>query len=152
MSSTNMLKKFARRIWRAKSGSDTVEMIGVVFMLCAFILIGLMLLSYVMEVNIVNMAARQGARNIETSGIADVGRANSEFRTFLGGNPHLSNFNVTLNTSGQIQLTNTFTLVAECSYDIPLVNPGNFSGYTLHLPIKIRSSGMSEVYWSGLGH
>lgn len=149
-----MLKKAIsklRNLHAQKDGSDTIEMVGAVAILCVFILIGLMLLSYIMGANVVSMAARQVARNIETSGYADVAKANADFANFLRSNTYLSNLQVTLSTTGKVQLTDTFRVTASCTYDIPLVNPGNYSGYTLHLPIKISSMGMSEVYWSQKG-
>lgn len=141
-----------RKLHANTDGSDSIEMIGAVAMLCVFILIGITLLSYVIETNLVNMAVRQVARNIETSGIADSSKANAQFAKYVGNKKNIeipANGGVKLSTSGKIQLTDTFRVEASCYYKIPLINPGNFTGYTIKLPIKVTSMGMSEVYWSG---
>lgn len=136
----------------AKGGSEATEMVATTAMLVVFIMVGIMFLSYVMEVSLVNTATKKVVRGIEITGIANQSIMDTNFDHFLGNNPQLLNkkvriSNVTYVSGNKIQLKQTFRVTGSCTYRITLINPGSFTGYSLDLPISSSISGMSEVYW-----
>lgn len=129
-------------------GSEAIEMVTTVAMLVVFIMIGIMFLTYVVNLNLVNTATKQVVRSIEVTGVANQMQMRDRFNEFLGSNPQLTDRRVELKNAspGNIQLKQTFQVVGSCTYRVPLINPGSFDGYTITLPIKTTVAGMSEVY------
>ena len=117
-------------------------------------MIALMFLTYVMELNLVNTATKKVVRQIEVTGIAQSSRMSSTFNNMLGTNTQLTNRDVKISNvsyhasgAGHIQLKDTFRVTGTCVYNVKLINPGSFDGYTIRMPIKTTVSGISEVYW-----
>lgn len=149
------------RIWKRlrafhndTGGSEAVEMVSTTAMLMCFILIAMSMLSYVMELNLVNTATKRVVRQIEVTGVANASTMSSTFNQMLGSSTQLANREVKISDvtyhssgTGHIQLKDTFKVTGSCVYNIKLINPGNFSGYTISMPIKTSVTGISEVYW-----
>lgn len=139
-----------------KDGSDSIEMIAATAMLCAFIIIGLMILTYVAELNAVNFAAKRCARQIEITGVVDEQLMREQFDAYLRDSETLTNRMISVSdvsyipglSENRVQLKDTFRVNASCFYVVQLINPGNFEGYSIMLPIRTSVSGMSEVYYS----
>ena len=145
-----------------RDGSEAVEMVYTTASLLAFILVALMVFSYVFAQYQVTMATRRICRNIEVTGqVPRDSEMLETFKGFLSGecfsrNSHeicISNVNVPREDADryrsrrQIQLTGTFTITGKCKYVIQLLNPGSFTGYSIKLPLASTVTGMSEVYF-----
>lgn len=147
------MKEKIKAFWKDKDGSEATEMVATTAMLVCFILIAVMILSYLMAYNNVNFATKRVARNVEVTGIADTSNMLAQFNSMLGDNEtlidrRLSLTNVTYTAGNRIQLKDTFRVTTRCNYIIQLINPGSFDGYRLTLPIRCSVTGMSEVYIS----
>lgn len=135
-----------------KKGSEAIEMVTTSAMMIALIIVGLMILSYAIEWNNVSFAAKRVCRNIEVTGqVSDI---QSKFNTLIGSTSTVTDRSIEVNNveyfdaaSKKIQLKKTFRLSATVTYNIPLINPGSFTGITVRMPIKTSVTGMSEVYW-----
>ena len=148
------IKRKVKNFHADTNGSEAIEMVSTTAMLICFIMIALMFLTYVMELNLVNTATKKVVRQIEVTGIAQNSRMTSTFNSMLGANAQLTNRNVSISNvtyhssgAGHIQLKDTFRVTGTCVYNVKLINPGNFEGYTIRMPIKTTVSGISEVYW-----
>lgn len=135
-----------------KGGSEATEMVATTAMLVVFIMVGIMFLSYIVELNLVNTATKKVVRGIEITGIANQSTMESNFEHFVGNNPQLLDrkvriSNVTYISGNKIQLKQTFRVTGSCTYRITLINPGSFTGYVIDMPISSTIAGMSEVYW-----
>lgn len=134
------------------SGSDTIEMIYSTAAMVAFILVGLVFFTYLVELNQCNTATKRVVREIEVTGEANASRMDSTFDYYMGGGRSISNKKVKISgvsyiSGRRIQLMDVFTVTGSCDYRLTLMNPGNYSGFTIDIPIVSRVSGMSEVYW-----
>lgn len=135
-----------------KRGSEATEMVATTAMLVVFIMVGIMFLSYVMELSLINTATKKVVRGIEITGIANQSVMEDNFDHFVGNNPQLLDkevriSNVTYVSGNKIQLKQTFRVTGSCIYRVTLINPGGFTGYSIDMPISSTVSGMSEVYW-----
>lgn len=148
--------KGIKAMWSNKQGSEAMEMVSTAAMLLALILSALMILSFMVEVNIVHTATKRVVRNIETTGIASSSAMQTEFDRILGSSALLQNRDVSISNTtfvagdasyGHIQLKRTFKVTGSCVFEIPLVNPGGITAFSIKLPIKTAVTGMSEVYW-----
>lgn len=147
------LKEKLRMFHRDTDGSEVVEMVWTTMQLVCFVMIALMLLTYVMQLTIVNTATKKVVREIEVTGKATQSAMNSRFNEMLGSSDQLTDKSVSIsnvtfmNGTRQIQLKRTFTVTGKCTYRVDLVNPGDISGFFINMPIVTRVSGMSEHYW-----
>lgn len=151
-----MLYKWRKKLCAFREdtdGSEVVEMVWTTMTLVCFIMIGLMLLSYVMQLTVVNTATKKVVREIEVTGMATQATMNARFNEMLGTSAQLTDRSVSISNvsyvdgTSQIQLKRTFMVTGKCTYTVDLVNPGNITGWQIPMPIVSRVSGMSEVYW-----
>lgn len=146
-------KKKLRKFHQDTDGSEVIEMVWATMMLVCFIMIGLMLLTYVMQLTIVNTATKKVVREIEVTGQATQSTMNARFNEMLGSSDQLIDRSVSISNvsyvdgTNKIQLKRTFMVTGKCTYTVDLVNPGNITGWQIPMPIVSRVSGMSEVYW-----
>lgn len=147
------LGKKLRAFHKDTDGSEAIEMLSTTAMLVCFILIGLMFLSYVMQLTMVNTATKKVVREIEVTGIANQTTMSSQFNEMLGSSTQLKDRSVSISNvtfeSGteRIQLKRTFMVTGKCTYTVSLINPGHITGWSIDMPIVSRVSGMSEMYW-----
>ena len=146
-------KKKLRAVHEDTDGSEVVEMVWTTMTLVCFIMIGLMLLTYVMQLTVVNTATKKVVREIEVTGQATQSTMNARFNEMLGTSAQLTDRSVSISNvsyvdgTSQIQLKRTFMVTGKCTYKVTLVNPGNITGWSIDMPIVSRVSGMSEHYW-----
>lgn len=145
-----------KAIWKDEQGSEATEMVATMAMLLALILSALMILSYVVEYNAVHTATKRLTRGVETTGIVSAPTMRADFNRMLGSSSLLQNRSVEITNAtyvygnanyGRIQLKRTFKVTGSCVFEIPLVNPGGITAFSLRLPISTSVTGMSEVYW-----
>lgn len=143
------MKKGIASFFKNREGSDSLEFVWTTAMLCTFILVALLCLTYVMELNTVNFATKKVVREIETTGVVNQARMDQIFGQYVGRSSQIRNKTVTCDKPDgtEIPLTRTFWVVGSCIYDVPLIKPGNFDGFTISMPIASRVGGMSEVYF-----
>lgn len=143
-------KKKIVQFYNDKDGSEAVEMVTTTAMLVFFIIIAISIFSYVIQLNNVNYATKQVARQVEVSGTYNQSRAQSLFDSCTSTsleNKKVSISNVSFVHGNKIQLKDTFRITGKCTYVIQLINPGSFTGYKVIMPITCVVTGMSEVYW-----
>ena len=148
----NSIKKKIVDFWNDTEASDTTEMIMTTAMLSVLIICAIMLLSYAVEFNNVAHATKRVTRGVEVTGYANVADMNSKFDTMLGSSAQIVNRRVelvdgTFMSGSRVQLKDTFKVKGACDYNIPLINPGNFSGLEITMPIEVVVTGISEVYF-----
>lgn len=151
-----MIKRIRRKaaaLWENQDGSEAIEMVWSTATLASFILIGLMFLTYVVELNLVNTATKRVVRNIEVTGAVSTHEMNRIFNDFLGPTTSLTDRKIEISNveycqGNKIQLKDTFRCTGSATYVVPLIEPGHFSEFKISLPIKTAVSGMSECYWS----
>lgn len=145
-----------KAIWKNEQGSEATEMVATMAMLLALILSALMILSYVVEYNAVHTATKRLTRGVETTGIVSAPTMRADFNRMLGSSSLLQNRSVEITNAtyvygnanyGHIQLKRTFKVTGSCVFEIPLVNPGGITAFSIRLPISASVTGMSEVYW-----
>ena len=147
------LRKKLRTFHKNTDGSEAIEMLSTTAMLVCFILIGLMFLTYVMELTMVNTATKKVVREIEVTGVANQSTMSSRFDEMLGSSTQLKDRSVSISNvtfeggTNRIQLKRTFMVTGKCTYTVSLINPGHITGWSIDMPIVTRVSGMSEVYW-----
>ena len=151
-----MLYKWKKKLLafhKDTDGSEVMEMVSTTIMLVCFIMIGLMFLTYVMQLTVVNTATKKVVREIEVTGQATQSAMNDRFNEMLGTSAQLTDRSVSISNVSymdgisKIQLKRTFMVTGKCTYKVTLINPGNITGWSIDLPIVSRVSGMSEVYW-----
>ena len=135
-----------------QDGSESIEMVYSTAVLISFILVALMVMTYIFALNNVRLATRRICRDIEVTGIvASQIELDNTFRSALSSSQYsghdidvtnLSGFNI---AGYQVDFLDTFIVRGHCDFEIPLLNPGTFTGYTISLPITIQLSGLSEV-------
>ena len=163
MKKENKICDRIREFINDRDGSEAVEMVYTTASLMAFILVALMVFSYVFAQYQVTMVTRRICRNIEVTGQVPRELEMLEtFKDFLSGEcfsrgsheisvydvhvPHIDDEDRYIRDR-QIQLTGTFTVTGKCEYVIQLLNPGSFTGYSIKLPLASTVTGMSEVYF-----
>lgn len=146
-------KKKLRKFHQNTDGSEVIEMVWTTMMLVCFIMIGLMLLTYVMQLTVVNTATKKVVREIEVTGQATQSTMNARFNEMLGSSDQLKDRSVSISNvsfmsgTNHIQLKHTFMVTGKCTYTVSLINPGNITEVSIDMPIVSRVSGMSEWYW-----
>lgn len=145
------IKKTAKKLAKATGGSDTTEMLMTTAMTIVFILVAMMFMTYIIEVTIVNTATKKVVRSIETTGIVDRTVLTQKFNSYLGNSPQIQDKKLDFSEVGgsNVNLKGLFKVTGSCTYVVPLINPGNFEGYSIRVPIKTTVTGMSEVYFGG---
>ena len=93
-----------------KSGSEVIEMVWTTMMLVCFIMIGLMLLTYVMQLTIVNTATKKVVREIEVTGQATQSTMNARFNEMLGTSDQLTDRSVSISNVSYVDGTNKIQL------------------------------------------
>jgi len=103
---------------------------------------------YIMQYYKASYVCRRVVRSIEISGLYD----EAETRSLISSlsNSDMEDINVQVDavyySGNKIQLRQTFTVTLRGSYRIAILTLGG-SPVSLDLPIKVKATGMSEVYW-----
>lgn len=137
-----------RRLLRRKDGDSAVEFIMTSAVLILVFAMLVSALVYVTQYYNASFICRKVARSIEVSGQYNAAEVNAI--TDDHGGDALSNLRVQVTASyfsgRKIQLRDSFTVTLTADYRIAILRFGSSPLY-LDLPIKVRLTGMSEVYW-----
>lgn len=149
----NSMKKKINSIIQDKDGSETLEMVYGVAVMIAFVLVAIMFMSYIFAASDVNLAVRRICRDIEVSGqVKSQAELDRQFKSYLSGEG-FKEHKIEVKQSGhtvdgqKLDFLSIFEVYGHCEFTVPLINPGNFTGYKLAIPISIRVTGMTEVEW-----
>ena len=142
------VRRKLRGILRDRRGNSAVEFIFTTAMLILLVAVLISALVYISQYFNASFITRRVVRTIEICGKYD----EQEIRTLtdeLGG-ATLENLSVTVDAnylSGRkIQLKDSFTVRLSAIHRIQILTLGS-SPVSVDLPIRIRLSGRSEVYW-----
>ena len=104
-----MLHKWKKKLstfHQDTDGSEVIEMVWTTMMLVCFIMIGLMLLTYVMQLTVVNTATKKVVREIEVTGQATQATMNARFNEMLGSSAQLKDRSVSISNVSFMSGTN----------------------------------------------
>ena len=136
------------KVLRDRKGDAAIEFIMVTAMLILVFSVLVTALVYVTQVYSASYITRRVVRQIETTGEYNEHTVQSLVKE-LGGDA-LSGVNIQVEAgycSGKkIQLRDGFSVTLTANYPVRIVQFGS-SVISLDLPIQIRLSGRSEVYW-----
>lgn len=131
-----------------KKGDGAVSFILTTAMLVLLFATLLSTMIYVMNYYNTGYACRRIVRGIETTGAYDAAYANQIIDQL--DSPDLEDLDVSVNASyfsgSKIQLRNPFTVTVTGNYIIKILQLGE-TPIIVTLPIEVKMSGMSEVYW-----
>ncbi len=137
------------RLRNKRKGSDTMEMVVHTAFYMVLILMIFLILIYMVEYCLVNFATNACARDIETTGVIPA-NLETKFKDILGTTEFLPRTERHISVSPRktrYQLKDTFSVTGEAVYRIHIIKPGLFEGFYVSLPIRVRVTGMSEVYF-----
>ena len=142
------VSKGIKRLLHSKKGDAAIEFIMVTAMLILVFSVLVTALVYVTQVYNASYITRRVVRQIETTGEYNEHTVQSLVKE-LGGDA-LSGVKIQVEAgycSGKkIQLRDGFSVTLTANYPVRIVQFGS-SVISLDLPIQIRLSGRSEVYW-----
>ena len=150
----NEIIRKVKAFLKARDGSEALEMVYSACALCFIILTAMLIIGYALQTNQVSYAAKRTARYVEVGGTATQRELNIMLREML---PNADKLGATVSVENatwygnsvyrKIQLRDGFTIKIKAYYEVPLAVPGADSAVKLRLPITVRVSGQSEVYW-----
>ena len=133
---------------RSKKGSSAVEFIMTAAMLILTFAVLISALIYVTQYYNASYICRRVVRTIEVTGEYDAATVNA-LANELGGRA-MQNLAVQVEAhyfrGHRIQLRDQFTVRLTANYTIPIIQFGRRS-VDVRLPIRIKLSGRSEVFW-----
>lgn len=144
------LKLWFSKMLRGKAGNTIVDTLVGFAVQMGVLIVALFALAYMANALKVYFACNKVARSIEVSGIVDA-RTYAIVDEFAG-----ESLPVTVDidaqyydaAAGKIQLRDSFKVTLSSSYAIPIIMPlTGGAPVTIHVPIKISMTGISEVYW-----
>lgn len=134
---------------RSKKGDAAVEFVMTAAMLILTFALLISAMIYVTEYYTASYICRRVVRTIEVTGEYDAAAVNS-LADELGGRS-LDDLTITVNADyckkTCIQLRDEFRVTLKAGYTIRILQFGGGRPVTLKLPIQIRLSGRSEVFW-----
>ena len=143
------VKERIKALVHHKRGDAAVEIIPTAAMLILIFAVLVSAMIYVTQYYNASYICRRAVRTIEVQGEYNEQSIHA-LANELGGN-NLSGLRITVTasykTGHKIQLRNEFTVKLEAYYPIKILMLGQDYPLELQLPIKIKLSGRSEVYW-----
>jgi hypothetical protein len=140
--------KKLRSLLREKKGDEAVSFLMTTAMLVLIFAVLVSGLIYIMQYYNASYMCRRVVRSIEISGIYDETEAGDLI--FSMSNSDMENINVQVDavyySGNKIQLRQTFSVTLTGSYRITILTLGE-NLITVDLPIRVKVTGMSEVYW-----
>lgn len=137
-----------RALLKQKKGDGAVSFILTTAMLVLLFATLLSTMIYIMNYYNTGYACRRIVRGIETTGAYDEAYANQVLNQL--DSPDLEDLDVSVNASyfsgSKIQLRSPFTVTVTGNYTITILQLGE-TPITVTLPITVKMSGMSEVFW-----
>ena len=137
-----------RGLLRSRHGDAAVEFISTAAMLILLVSALVTMLVYVTHFYTASYVCRRVVRTIEVTGEYDARRI-TELAESLGGNG-MDELTISVDApfrdGKRIQLRDEFTVRLEGSYPVSILTLGS-RPLELRLPIKLRLSGRSEVFW-----
>ncbi len=137
-----------RACLRSRRGSSAVEFIATAAMLILTFAILVSAMIYVTQYYNASYIARRVVRTIEVTGEYDEQTVNA-LANGLGGSA-MEDLNITAEANWiqgrRVQLRDTFRVTLSAAYPIRILQFGG-RGVELRLPISVRLSGRSEVFW-----
>lgn len=137
-----------RRLLRDQRGNSSVEFIMTTGLLILLFMTLVAAMIYVTQYYNASYICRRVVRTIETAGEYDA----TAIRTMAGnlGGGSLEDLEITVDahyvSEHKIQLRENFHVTLEGLYKVNILQFGD-NTVTLDLPISIKMSGMSEVFW-----
>ena len=142
-----VIKKL-RSLLREKKGDEAVSFLMTTAMLVLIFAVLVSAMIYIMEYYNASYLCRRVVRSIEITGIYD----ETKTMDLISGLSvsDMEDIDVQVDavyfSGSKIQLRQTFSVTLTSSYKITILQLGE-SPITVNLPIRVRVSGMSEVFW-----
>jgi len=140
--------KRLRCLLREKKGDEAVSFLMTTAMLVLIFAVLVSAIIYIMHYYNASYVCRRVVRSIEISGLYD----EAETRSLISSlsNSDMEDINVQVDavyySGNKIQLRQTFNVTLRGSYRITILTLGG-NPIALDLPIIVKVTGMSEVYW-----
>jgi len=140
--------KRLRSLLREKKGDEAVAFLMTTAMLVLIFAVLVSAIIYIMHYYNASYVCRRVVRSIEISGLYD----ETETRSLISSlsNSDMEDINVQVDavyySGNKIQLRQTFNVTLRGSYRITILTLGG-NPIALDLPIIVKVTGMSEVYW-----
>ena len=142
-----VIKKL-RSLLREKNGDEAVSFLMTTAMLVLIFAVLVSAMIYIMEYYNASYLCRRVVRSIEITGIYDETETMDLVSSLSGSG--MEDIDVQVDavyfSGNKIQLRQTFSVTLTSSYKITILQLGE-SPVTVDLPIRVRVSGMSEVFW-----
>ena len=140
--------KKLRRLLREKKGDEAVSFLMTTAMLVLIFAVLVSAMIYIMEYYNASYLCRRVVRSIEITGLYDETETMNLVSSLSGSD--MDDIDVQVDavyfSGNKIQLRQTFRVTLTSSYRITILQLGE-SPVTVDLPIRVRVSGMSEVFW-----
>jgi len=142
-----VIKKL-RSLLREKKGDEAVSFLMTTAMLVLIFAVLVSAMIYIMEYYNASYLCRRVVRSIEITGVYDETETMDLVSSLSGSD--MEDIDVQVDavyfSGNKIQLRQTFSVTLTSSYKITILQLGE-SPVTVDLPIRVRVSGMSEVFW-----
>ncbi|MEA4893983.1 MAG: DUF4320 family protein [Oscillospiraceae bacterium] len=142
-----VIKKL-RSLLREKKGDEAVSFLMTTAMLVLIFAVLVSAMIYIMEYYNASYLCRRVVRSIEITGVYDETETMDLVSSLSGSD--MDDIDVQVDavyfSGNKIQLRQTFNVTLTSSYKITILQLGE-SSVTVDLPIRVRVSGMSEVFW-----
>lgn len=142
-----VIKKL-RSLLREKKGDEAVSFLMTTAMLVLIFAVLVSAMIYIMEYYNASYLCRRVVRSIEITGVYDETETMDLVSSLSGSG--MEDIDVQVDavyfSGNKIQLRQTFRVTLTSSYKITILQLGE-SPVTVDLPIRVRVSGMSEVFW-----
>ena len=143
-----VIVKKLRRLLREKKGDEAVSFLMTTAMLVLIFAVLVSAMIYIMEYYNASYLCRRVVRSIEITGLYDETETMDLVSSLSGSD--MDDIDVQVDavyfSGNKIQLRQTFSVTLTSSYKITILQLGE-SPFTVDLPIRVRVSGMSEVFW-----
>jgi hypothetical protein len=140
--------KKLRSLLKGKKGDEAVSFLLTTAMLIFIFATLISAMVYIMQYYDASYLCRRVVRSIEITGVYDETETQSIIDLLAGSG--LEDINVQVDAayfSGKkIQLRQTFSVTLSATYGITILELGG-TPVVIDLPIKVKVSGMSEVFW-----
>lgn len=140
--------KKLRSLLREKKGDEAVSFLMTTAMLVLIFAVLVSAMIYIMEYYNASYLCRRVVRSIEITGIYNETETMDLVSSLSGSG--MEDIDVQVDavyfSGNKIQLRQTFSVTLTSSYKITILQLGE-SPVTADLPIRVRVSGMSEVFW-----
>lgn len=140
--------KKLRSLLREKKGDEAVSFLMTTAMLVLIFAVLVSAMIYIMEYYNASYLCRRVVHSIEITGVYDETETMDLVSSLSGSG--MEDIDVQVDavyfSGNKIQLRQTFRVTLTSSYKITILQLGE-SPVTVNLPIRVRVSGMSEVFW-----